>query len=215
MIQRKSIQIAFHLAYCLIGILGILGSLGAFAGSFRSNFFVFFTNLSNYVCFGMMLAECIQSCRKKGNGYVTVAPALKFISMQSILLTFLVFNFLLGSTFGYGISSILLHIVLPILYVLDWLLFYERKTVKWLYPVLSVTFPLAYVAFIYIRAAIWKFDTTAAYLYPYFFLNPETQGVTGVLKWIGILLLCFITMGYIFYGIDRIGKSKNHKKIHS
>jgi hypothetical protein len=79
----------------------------------------------------------------------------------------------------------------------------------------SVGFPLAYVIFIFIQAAIMKFDasvlipgTTTPLIYPYFFVNLETQGVDGVLKWIAILLVAFMAVGYLFVGLDRIGKKK-------
>jgi hypothetical protein len=50
--------------------------------------------------------------------------------------------------------------------------------------------------------------TTTPLIYPYFFVNLDTQGVGGVLKWIVILLVAFIAVGYLFVGLDRIGKKK-------
>ena len=90
------------------------------------------------------------------------------------------------------------------MYILDWFLFYERRQVKWQYPLLSIVFPLAYVIFIYIRAWILEFDASVPYIYPYFFLNLDTQGIAGVGKWIVILLLGFVTIGFVFFGLDRI-----------
>ena len=40
-----------------------------------------------------------------------------------------------------------------------------------------------------VRAWMLEFNAEVPYIYPYFFLNLDTQGVTGVLKWVGILLL--------------------------
>lgn len=101
--------------------------------------------------------------------------------------------------------------VLPIMYIADWFLFYERKKCKWNYPLILIAFPLAYVAFIFIQAAIMKFDTsilipgtTTPLIYPYFFVNLETQGVGGVIKWIVILLVAFIAVGYVFFGFDKL-----------
>jgi hypothetical protein len=95
------------------------------------------------------------------------------------------------------------------MYVLDWILFYEHKKVRWFYPLASVIFPLVYVAFVYIRAAIVNFNPEVPYLYPYFFLNLDNLGVAGVAKWVCILFAGFILLGYIFYGIDKVIKSKN------
>ena len=101
------------------------------------------------------------------------------------------------------------------MYIIHWVLFYERKKVKWNYPLLSILFPLVYVVFIFIQAAILKFDTsilipnsTTPLIYPYFFLNIETQGIK-VLIWIFALLAGFVGLGYGFYGLDKVIKTKS------
>ena len=50
--------------------------------------------------------------------------------------------------------------------------------------------------------------TTTPLIYPYFFVNLDTQGTTGVLMWIGILAVAFSAVGYLFFGIDKLGKKK-------
>jgi amino acid transporter len=94
------------------------------------------------------------------------------------------------------------------MYVADWFLFYERKQISWKLPLISISAPLIYVIFIYIRAWILHFDSSVPYIYPYFFLDLEKQGLPGVLKWIVILLVGFIALGYIMYGLDRITRKK-------
>jgi hypothetical protein len=168
-----------------------------------------------------MLTALIQTVNKKEDSYVTAVPILKFIGMLAILLTFLVFNILLAGAEGrdpqanWRIGSILAHVVLPVMYTLDWFLFYERRTCKWYYPIASVCFPLTYVVFLLLHAIILKFDssiliptTTTPLIYPYFFLNLETQGVSGVLMWIGFLSIAFVAAGFFFFGLDKIGKKK-------
>ena len=180
----------------------------------REDFYAHFTNLSNYLCIGIVLAELIQTAKKTEDSYVTTNPFWKFIGVLAILLTFLVFNFLLAGRPDRSIqenwrtASVCFHGILPVMYVLDWILFYEHKKVRWFYPLASVVFPALYVAFIYIRAAILDFNPDVPYIYPYFFLNLETQGVAGVTKWVAILFVGFIALGYIFYGIDKAIKSK-------
>jgi hypothetical protein len=116
---------------------------------------------------------------------------------------------------NWRVGSLLFHVALPILYIADWFLFYERKKSKWYYPLASVGFPLTYAIFLLIQAVILKFDTsilipttTTPLIYPYFFVNLDTQGVTGVLMWMGILAVAFAAMGYVFFGLDRLGKRK-------
>ena len=148
---------------------------------------------------------------------MTAAPLLKFIGMLGILLTFLVFNIMLAGSrdpqLNWRVGSPCFHVVLPILYISDWFLFYERRQAKWYYPIASVSFPLGYMVFIFIQAAIMRFDTsvlipgsTTPLIYPYFFVNLQTQGVGGVAKWMLILLVAFVAMGYLFLGADRLGR---------
>ena len=94
------------------------------------------------------------------------------------------------------------------MYVFDWLLLYEHKKVRWFYSLASVIFPVLYVAFVFIRAAIVNFNPDVPYLYPYFFLNLDNLGVAGVAKWVAILFAGFIALGYIFYGLDMLIKTK-------
>ena len=223
MIKNRTAQLIFQTAFCVLGLVGCVASLGIFdnINMIRWDFYVHFTNISNFFCIAVMLAELIQTAKKKEDSFVTAAPVLKFVGMLGILLTFLVFNIMLAGAAGrdpqlnWRIGSLAFHVVLPIMYIADWFLFYERKNCKWYYPLVSVGFPLAYVIFIFIQAVIMKFDasvlipgTTTPLIYPYFFVNLETQGVGGVLKWIAILLVAFMAVGYLFVGLDRIGKKK-------
>ena len=138
MIKNRTVQLMFQTAFCTLGILGIIASFGTFNYEFRSDFYVHFTNLSNFLCIGVMLTALIQTAKKKEDSYVTAVPVLKFVGMLGILLTFVVFNLLLAGAEGrdpqlnWRIGSLLFHVLLPIMYVADWFLFYERKQCKWL-----------------------------------------------------------------------------------
>ena len=221
MIKSRTAQLIYQTIYCTLGFVGIIACLGIFddVTMIRWDFYVHFTNLSNFLCIGVMLTALIQTIKKKEDGYVTAVPRLKFISMLGILLTFFVFNLLLAGAadrdpqLNWRVGSLCFHVVLPIMYIADWFLFYERKKIKWYYPILSIAFPLAYMLFIFIQAAIMKFDTSilipgtnTPLIYPYFFVNLETQGVVGVAKWMAILLAAFVSVGFVFFGIDNIGK---------
>ena len=222
MIKNRTTQIIYQTIYCTLGLVGCIASLGIFddINMIRWDFYVYFTNLSNFLCFGVMLACLIQTIKKKEDSFVTTAPMLKFIGMLGILLTFLVFNFMLAGAadrdpqLNWRIGSLTFHVILPIMYVADWFLFYERKSCKWYYPLASVSFPLGYVIFLLIQAAILKFDasiltpTGGTLIYPYFFVNIKTQGVPGVLMWIGIITAAFIAIGYILFGFDQIKKKQ-------
>ena len=223
MIKNRNAQLIFYTIYCTLGIVGSIACLGIFDDikTFRWDFYVYFTNISNFLCLGVMFAALIETVKKKDDGYVCAAPLLKFIGMLGILLTFIVFNTMLAGAadrdpqLNWRIGSLLFHVVLPIMYVADWFLFYERKKCKWYYPLASLGFPLAYVLFLLIQAVILRFDSSiltptgakTPLIYPYFFVNLETQGLM-VLVWIVALAAVFAAVGYAFYGLDRLIKSK-------
>ena len=223
---NRTAQLIYQSFYCALGLVAIVASFGIFDDytMFRWDFYVHFTNLSNYFCIGIMTAQLVQTAKKNEDSYVTAAPMLKFIGMLAILLTFVVFNALLAGAadrdpqLNWRIGSLLCHVILPILFVADWFLFRERGKVKWYYPVASVGFPLAYMVFIFAQAALLKFDTSilipgsnTPLIYPYFFVNLETQGVSGVAKWAVILFAAFMAVGFIFYGIDRLLARKGRR----
>ena len=223
MIKNRTAQLIFQTIFVTLGFVGFVASLGIFddVKNIRWDFYVHFTNLSNYLCLGVMVAGLIQTARKKEDSFVSAAPLVKFIGILGILLTFLVFNLMLAGApdrepqANWRVSSLLFHVVLPILYVADWFLFYQRRKCKWFYPVASIAFPVCYVIFLMVQAVILNFDTSiliintqTPLIYPYFFVNLDTQGVGGVLMWIGIFAAAFLVVGYLFVGLDRLGKKK-------
>ena len=227
MIKNRTVQLIYQTIYCTLGLVGCIACLGIFDNikMIRWDFYVHFTNISNFFCLGIMFTALFQTIRKKEDSYVKAAPMLKFIGILGILLTFLVFNIMLAGAEGrdpqanWRIGSLLFHVLLPIMYIADWFLFYERKQCKWYYPIASIGFPLAYVIFLVIQAIVLGFDssiliptTTTPLIYPYFFVNIETQGVPGVLMWIAILSVAFVAMGFGFYGLDRISKKQKDKE---
>jgi hypothetical protein len=227
MIKNRTVQLIYQTIYCTLGLVGCIACLGIFDNikMIRWDFYVHFTNISNFFCLGIMFTALFQTIRKKEDSYVKAAPMLKFIGILGILLTFLVFNIMLAGAEGrdpqanWRIGSLLFHVLLPIMYIADWFLFYERKQCKWYYPIASIGFPLAYVIFLLIQAIILGFDsstliptTTTPLIYPYFFVNIETQGIPGVLMWIAILSVAFVAVGFGFYGIDRISKKQKEKE---
>ena len=215
--KNRTAQLIWQTCYCTLALVAIVGSIGLYDMKFTRSFYIYFTNLSNYLAAGIMLAELIQTARKRDDGFVTVAPRLRFISMLGLVLTFLVFNLLLARdpardpALNYKVECLLCHIVLPVMYVIDWLMFYEHGKVRWTWPVLSALYPIAYLIYVFAHAALWRFGSgvmnhagAAPVIYPYFFLNPEKVGINGVAMWICALLIGFILGGFLFLLVDRL-----------
>ncbi|PAU70099.1 hypothetical protein B1400_0293 [Bifidobacterium italicum] len=216
MVRSRTAQLIFQTFYVALGAVGVLGSLGLYDAEFDPDFFVYFTNLSNYLCIGVMLCELVRTARRRADGPVTFAPGLKFVSVIAILLTFFVFNLLLAGqpdrdpAQNFQVTSLLFHVALPLMFAFDWLLCYEHRRVRWTYPFAATIFPLCYVAFVYVRAWLCHFDPATPLLYPYFFLDAAQLGVGGVLRWIGVLLVAFIAFGYLMVGLDHVLPADAH-----
>lgn len=215
MIKSRTVQIIYQSIYIGISFIAILASFGLFDMSFRWDFYIHFTNISNFLCILIMLIELKDTVNKKQDDYVRTLLLLKFIALLSISLTFIVYNFLLSSTRdvkdSFTVGSVTLHIILPIMFTFDYILFYEHGKIRWYYPIISTIFPLAYAIFVFMHAAIRKFDSsilcfdkTVPLIYPYFFLNIEKLGIDAVIKNIMIITVIFIIFGYIIMIIDKL-----------
>ena len=149
MIKNRTAQLIFQTAYCTLGLVGIVACLGIFddINTIRWDFYVHFTNISNFFCIGVMLAGLFQTVKKQEYSFVSAVAILKFIGMLGILLTFLVFNILLAGAAdrnpqaNWRVGSLLFHVVLPIMYIADWFLFYEREKANGIIPLYPSRFP--------------------------------------------------------------------------
>ena len=220
--KSRTAQLVFQSIYVALALVACVGSVGFYDMKFTSDFYIYFTNISNYLCAVIMMAELIQTARKQGDGYVTAAPRLRVISMLGLVLTFLVFNLLLANdpardpALNYKVECILCHIVLPIMFVADWVLFYEHGKINWKLPLLSALFPLFYLIYVFLHAALLRFDSsimnyagTDPIIYPYFFLNPERVGTGGIIIWSAALLAGFVALGYLFMLADRLLRKRD------
>lgn len=216
MIKNRIAQIIFETVYCTLAVIGFIASLGIFDKQFSFVFYMYYTNLSNYICMGLMFVCLIKTVKNsKQEGFVDVAPKFNFASVVMILITCIGYNFLLAGqqpiiAYFTSISNLLLHLILPIMFVVHYILFYEHKKIRWYYPFLAIVMPIIYVIFILIRAWIIN-DPTYKFLYPYYFLDLHTLGVGKFFIWILILFAVFMFVGYLLYFIDKI-KLKNKNK---
>ena len=223
MVKSRTEQLIFQSIYIGIALIAILASLGLFEMAYWWDFYVHFTNLSNYLCAIFMFLELRDTAKKNIDSYVTTYPVVKFVALLSILLTFIIYNFVLAKRRdikdSFVVSSVTLHMILPLMFAFDYILFYEHGKVKWYYPIVSTVFPLIYAAFIFVHAAYYYFDSSIYYpgrndpfIYPYFFLNLDKYGIVGVITNIVIILIVFLAFGNVIVLIDKLlGKIINKK----
>lgn len=212
MIKNRITQLIYRSIFLTLSFIGMLDSFGLLEHQTPGiDCLVYYTTLSNLLCFGVMLAVFISTLKHINKneliGNNTCIPHLKFYSTIIILVTFLVYNILLtDNMFGSGwnsIGNLTKHILCPLLFVFDFLLFDEHHTVSWYDPLLCTILPLIYVIFILIRGALLPSDFTGT-IYPYFFLNVNEKGYLGVFLWVLVLVVVFIAIAYVLYFYDKI-----------
>ena len=66
MSKNRTAQLIFQTVYCTLGFVGCVASLGIFdnVNVIRWDFYVHFTNISNFLCIGIMFAALIQTAKK-------------------------------------------------------------------------------------------------------------------------------------------------------
>lgn len=183
-------------------------------------FWQYYTNLSNYYCFGIGVAVCASTVKKlkrgERRGTNTCCPKLKFCGVVMIMVTFFVYLILLGDVtninFWNAIGNLSYHVICPLMFIADFLIFDEHRSLSVLDPVKTLVMPLIYVAYILIYGAICR-AVGADFSYPYFFLNVDNLGYGGVIKWVLLLLVIFLAAGYVLFVYDKLVKENGRWKL--
>jgi hypothetical protein len=94
------------------------------------------------------------------------------------------------------VADVILHDVIPIGYVLYWLVFAPRDGLRWQDAVAWLVYPGLYLLYVLARGAV-------SGLYPYPFVDVHMLGYGGVLARAAVLLLVFLGMGLLVVAVGR------------
>jgi hypothetical protein len=111
----------------------------------------------------------------------------------------LVWNLLLtGRSMGYTPANFLLHVVVPILAVTDWLLIARAPgSARWWQPVAWLAYPAAYLGLALV--VLNRVGRRA----PYYFLDPGSVGLGAVIVNVLLLAAGFLGLGYALLAVAR------------
>ncbi len=207
-------QMIYRIVLCCVSALAVLLSCGIFYAGSGSHplsweFLKYYTNISNYFVFAVsviVLADNVKRVRAgEREGHNNKIRLLKFMTTVMILITCLVYCCLLGkpytAEFWRNIANLSLHVAAPVLFILDFFLFDEHKTVSVFAPLWSTVVPLVYVAYTFFLGAV-----VPNFKYPYYFLDVSKLGYGGVMLWVVGLLAVFIGLGYLMWLYDKLVK---------
>lgn len=111
-----------------------------------------------------------------------------------------VWNLLLtGRSMGYTPANFLLHVVVPVLAVTDWLLVGRGASVgKWWHPLAWLAYPAAYLG-----VALVVLNRVGRRA-PYYFLDPASVGIAAVTVNVTVLAAGFVGLGYLLLAAARL-----------
>jgi hypothetical protein len=162
-------------------------------------YFSFFTILSNLLV-GISLTFLLVNPEAPLSGFFS-RPSVQTAIALYISLVGLVYSILLREVWDpkglQKVGDILLHDVVPVLYVLYWLIFTPKGLLQWKDALRWLIFPLAYLAYILFRGAL-------SGIYPYPFLDVGSEGYPRVFLNIGLLLLALIGTGLLLIVVDQM-----------
>jgi hypothetical protein len=116
-----------------------------------------------------------------------------------VLIAGVIWNlFLTGKSMGYTPANMLLHVVVPVLALTDWLLVgRDQARVRWWQPVAWLAYPAAYLA---LALAVLNHVGRRA---PYYFLDPSSVGAASVVVNVCVLTGGALVLGYTLLIINR------------
>lgn len=198
----------------IVGFWGLLDGAGITKGQYTPNFPHMFTNVSNLFGWGYFALALIFMIRHRHEEeWQIFAPTAKYTATISLLVTMIIGHVML---FGALVQDghivwhlIVLHYIVPVMSLLDWLFFDPKGRMPVWGPLAWLSLVLAYLVFTMIAVGVFGIymggGTTADLTdYPYTFLDPGIVGVGGVVRFCGAMLVLFIILGYVLYGIDHL-----------
>ena len=218
--ENQAVALVYRCLFLAVCSVGLALNFFIRQGRFDSESLVYYTNLSNLLCFIYfvpLVARMAISLRDGTGGVVTLFPRLKGALTLMIAVTILVYHFLLaggkapeydGAHLQRWLANTLLHYAAPAMVILDWVLFDPKHTFRVFDPLLWLIIPLLYAVFAFIRAEIGGEIRGRDSRFPYFFLDVDAIGWSGVLLYAGAFAVAFTALGYIMLLLDRYAFGK-------
>ena len=198
------------LAYSLRILVAVLGTLGVGLELYHKGLFMltYYTLLSNILVVGMSYYLLFRMVKDFDNMMQdSTLLRVKGALTMGILLTFLVYHFMLApfadASKLFRLENFLVHYIVPILFLLDWLILDKRGVYKAKDAFYWTLLPLGYSIFALIKGYVFQIEIPGQENspYPYFFLNIDRFGFLGVMKFILGISIAYLAMSGILYFI--------------
>jgi hypothetical protein len=178
------------------------------AGELTLNFFSYFTILSNILVALALTAPVVAPNSRLGHW--GASEGVRAAVAMYIVVVGVVYHFLLAATWnpqGWSLlANNLLHYVMPIAFVIDWLAFTPKGRLRWVDPVKWLVPVLIYGG--WTLAHGWLSGW-----WPYWFVDADTLGLGKVTIHFAGLLIFFLIVGLIVVAIDRTFGRRDRRRV--
>jgi hypothetical protein len=162
-------------------------------------FLDYFTILTNLLVAAALVAPLLAPASQLANFFrrpTFLGAIATYIAAVGLGYTLLLLDFRVSE--GPSLwADVLLHDLSPILFVLYWLLFVPKGHLRWLHPFLWLGYPLLYVVYAFLRAAV-------SGRYPYPFLDVAALGNARVFQNVVFLAGGFLLVALLIVALDRL-----------
>lgn len=210
-IQNKTIRIIYRSIIMTISGIGVLLLTSINPKNEPFDIIIYYTGISNLICFIISICMLVDEYKDNKKDKRIIDFRIKGIVVMMITVTLLIYHFLLlpknlaekGAIETWTWQNIITHYLVPLLVIFDWILFEEKGKYGKKEPFLWLIIPYTYFVYAIIRAELFGQIKGIDSRYPYFFIDIDALGIINVLKYVIIITIFFIILGYIIYFIDR------------
>ena len=161
-------------------------------------YFSFFTILTNFLTALVLTAVAFNL--QTGWGQWFRSPSVQGATAVYIAIVGVIYQLLLRQLWNpqgaQWVADVLLHSIIPVGYVLYWLLFSPSTGLTWKNALSWLMYPALYLVYILARGAL-------SGLYPYPFVDVNVLGYGGVLARAVLFLLVFLATGLLAVALAR------------
>jgi hypothetical protein len=173
------------------------------------NFFSYFTIVSNILVALALTLPWLAPGSRAGRFFML--PSVRTAIAAYIIIVAVVYHTMLSRLYhpqGWRlVCDIILHYVMPPLFVLDWALFVDKRGLSWKLSLHSFALPAVYLVWTALHGAFAGF-------YPYPFLNVNRIGYEQSLMNVGGLIVAFVCLILALVGIGRVLSRGPHPEEH-
>lgn len=203
----------------IIGSCGLVLHSGLISGTPRKDFFRYYTNLSNLLVTMFFLIRTVIRITRNYQGFFgkIVFSELWFFSItMTIFLTFGIYHFVLAPSFrnappeskefkfSHSISNYCVHYIVPLLNLLNWLLFADKSALQYKWGLIWIIIPWVYVIYAVIRGLHGDIIENTNSAYPYDFMDLGKYGWPIFIRNCLLVTVVFAAVGFLFIFIRKM-----------